>query len=112
MKSSTKKTSQRLKIYLFYIAILFGIVWSIRGCIRNADLKAYNKVTTGYIYEISSASRSSSIQFYYFDVDGIRYKGTLREVVPSYEVGDSLLIRYYPVNPNTNKAEKEFQHLK
>ena len=112
MNSFTKNISKNYTKYVMFIIIAFWTVWITRECIHNADLKAYNKVTTGYIYEISSASRSSSIQFYYFDVDGIRYKGTLREVVPSYEVGDSLLIRYYPVNPNTNKAEKEFQHLK
>ena len=110
--NSTKKTSQRAKIYLFYIAILFWIVWSIRGCIRNGDLKAYNKVTTGYIYKISKTSHSHSSQYYYFYVDGKRYEGSLREVIPSYEVGDSLLIRYFPADPNNNRSEKDFQSLK
>ena len=112
MKSSTKKTSKQPIKYLFYIAILFLFLLSIRGCIRNADLKAYNKVTTGYIYKISSASHSHSTQFYYFYVDGKRYEGSIREVVPSYEIGDSLLIRYFPADPNNNKSEKDFQNLK
>jgi hypothetical protein len=111
MKSSTKKTSKQPIKYLFYIAILFLIVWSIRGCIHNADLKAYNKVTTGYVYKISY-TRNGRYQLYYFYVDGIRYKGKIREVYSHYEVGDSLLIRYFPADPNNNKSEKEFQHLK
>ena len=38
--------------------------------------------------------------------------GVTQELISRYEVGDSLLIRYFPADPNTNKAEKEFQHLK
>ena len=112
MNSFTKNISKNYTKYVMFIIIAFWTVWIIRECIHNADLKAYNKVTTGYIYKISKAIHSHSTQFYYFYVDGKRYEGSLREVVPSYEIGDSLLIRYFPADPNNNKSEKEFQHLK
>ena len=111
MNSFTKNISKNYTKYVMFIIIAFWTVWITRECIHNADLKAYNKVTTGYVYKISY-TRNGRYQLYYFYVDGIRYKGKIREVYSHYEVGDSVLIRYFPADPNTNKAEKEFQHLK
>ena len=107
MNSFTKNISKNYTKYVMFIIIAFWTVWIIRECIHNADLKVYNKVTTGYVYKISY-TRNGRYQLYYFYVDGIRYKGKIREVVPSYEIGDSLLIRYFPADPNNNKSEKEF----
>ena len=99
-----------MKKYLKYVIVLFilsGIIWTF---LRNNNLKTYNKVTTGYIYKKSSYRRHHRCQFYFFHVNGIRYEGSTN-IDPEYDIGDSLLIRYYPIDPNINKTEKDFQNL-
>ena len=86
-----------LIIFSFYL-----LTHLIIGTINRKELAEKGEITQGYIYDIvSKGSKGIKDYKYRFNVNGKNYYGF--DIYVKKEIGDSVLIMYFPDKPEENK---------
>lgn len=103
--------SKLFKIFFVTALAIFSIGGTIYFGISELrlrkDLDNRGVVTNGVIYEIKSGNRTTMSFYYEFDVDGQRYTGYFGGYGSwLINVGDTIKLRYDPLDPSRNKRIK------
>lgn len=109
MKNKPKKKSLQVWIdkwipIIVLIALTLPISWWNHT--EHNKLLSDNNIAVGYIYKLGFRCTKD----YYFFVDGRKFFGCT--IDSELHVGDTIQVRYYPLDPRNNKEESSYQRLK
>lgn len=108
LKTPPKKWNISFKtifVVAFYLWIMTEYTILTVNRYRLAD---YGERQMAYVYSRTKGHRSVYVH-YYFKVDGCVYKGHTTNDSRA-QVGDSLMIRYLPSNPNINDSANTIEN--
>lgn len=101
------------KDFKFWIAILCGLTLCGLFIYRynkmrvlESDLEKRGVTTIGVVYKETKGHKSKTSVYYRFYVEGKEFSGTFGSYAGNYAIGDSVRLKYDPLDPSRNKRIK------
>lgn len=98
-----------IKTVSIVLILVWGIITASQRTIENVKIRNDRRETIGIVYAEGdiSTKRQKKIKYYYFIINGEKYKGQ-----SSYDkdlnIGDSIRVIYYRKDPNINRSWNDY----
>ena len=102
-------------LYAIIVLIIFILCLAILPhWNRDRNLKKFHKYTFGIVDSIASVSDGGGIAYFYFHINGHKYKGSASNCCRinsgTCNIGDWIIIEYYPIDPKYNNRTGDYYY--